>query len=71
VYTFVDKSHEMFHSTVFNSSNREAVDLIDGLINNYFVQCDIYLTNNHKSKHQGIEERIIEAGDEIGTAQKL
>lgn len=47
VYTFIDERHFLFHSTVISSSEREAVYVIDGLMNNEVVKSDIHSTDTH------------------------
>ncbi len=47
VYVFTDHSHKMFYSIVMNSNEREAVYVIDGLMENDFVHSDIHSTDTH------------------------
>ncbi len=47
VYSFVDERSAIFHSTVINSSEREAAYVIDGLLNNEVVKSAIHSTDTH------------------------
>jgi len=47
VYSFIDDSHRLFHSTVISSSEREAAYVIDGLMQNDVVQSNIHSTDTH------------------------
>ena len=47
VYSFVDERSSLFHSTVINSSEREAAYVIDGLLNNEVVKSTIHSTDTH------------------------
>ncbi len=47
VYSFVDERSTTFHSTVINSSEREAAYVIDGLLNNEVVKSTIHSTDTH------------------------
>jgi len=47
VYTFIDPSHKLFHSTVMTPSEREASYVIDGLLANEVVESDIHSTDTH------------------------
>ncbi len=45
VYIFADDSHKMFYSVVFNSSEKEAHYVIDGLMENDVVRSEIHSTD--------------------------
>ncbi len=47
IYTFIDESHKLFHSTVMTPSEREAAYVIDGLMANDVVQSEIHSTDTH------------------------
>ncbi len=47
VYTFIDESHKLFHSTVITPSEREAAYVIDGLLANEVVKSTIHSTDTH------------------------
>jgi TnpA family transposase len=46
-YTFIDDRHFLFHSTVISSKDRDAVYVVDGLMNNDVVKSDIHSTDTH------------------------
>ncbi len=47
IYTFIDESHKLFHSTVMTPSEREAAYVIDGLMANDVVESEIHSTDTH------------------------
>lgn len=47
VYTFIDESHQLFHSQVINVSERESGYVIDGLMHNEVIKSDIHSTDTH------------------------
>ena len=47
VYTFIDESHQLFHSQVINVSERESGYVIDGLMHNDVIKSDIHSTDTH------------------------
>ena len=47
VYTFIDESHQLFHSQVINVSERESGYVIDGLMHNDIIKSDIHSTDTH------------------------
>ncbi len=47
VYSFIDREHKLFHSTVMTPSEREASYVIDGLLANEVVQSEIHSTDTH------------------------
>lgn len=46
-YTFVDERHFLWHSTIISASDRESTYVIDGLMHNDVVKCDIHSTDTH------------------------
>ncbi len=47
VYSFIDDSNRLFHSTVISPAEREAAYVIDGLMHNDVVESDIHSTDTH------------------------
>lgn len=47
IYSFIDESHKLFHSTVITPSEREAAYVIDGLMMNEVVESTIHSTDTH------------------------
>ena len=47
MYTFINEKQSLFHSTVFASSDREAIYLVDGLLNNSTDTRHIHTTDTH------------------------
>ena len=47
VVTFIDSRDLMWYSTVISSAEREAAYVIDGLMHNDVVKCDIHSTDTH------------------------
>ena len=47
VYRFIDERGILFYSTVFSSSERDAVYVIDGLLHNESIQSDMHSTDTH------------------------
>lgn len=47
IYTFINEKQSLFHTTVFSSSDREAIYLIDGLLNNRTTIQHIHATDTH------------------------
>ena len=47
IYSFIDDTHKLFHSTVISSSEREASYVIDGLLQNEVVKSDMHSTDTH------------------------
>lgn len=47
VYSFIDESHRLFHSTVITPSERDAAYVIDGIMKNDVVQSSIHSTDTH------------------------
>lgn len=46
-YGFLDNRHRFFYSTTFSSSEREAPDLVDGLLHNDVVESTIHSIDTH------------------------
>lgn len=63
IYTFIDEQQLLFHSTVISSSEREAVYVIDGLLQNKVIESKIHSTDTH-----GFTEAIFSATHFIGTS---
>ncbi len=61
MYTFINEKQSLFHSTVFASSDREAMYLIDGLLNNTTDTRHIHTTDTH-----GYTETIFAATHLLG-----
>lgn len=47
IYSFINEKQTLFHSTVFSSSDREAIYLIDGLLHNTTSIQHIHATDTH------------------------
>jgi TnpA family transposase len=47
VYSFVDELHRLFHSLTISSSEREALYVFEGLLQNQVVQSDQHSTDTH------------------------
>jgi len=47
IYSFINEKQTLFHSTVFSSSDREAIYLIDGLLHNTTPIQHIHATDTH------------------------
>jgi len=47
IYSFINEKQTLFHSTVFSSSDREAIYLIDGLLHNSTSINHIHTTDTH------------------------
>lgn len=47
IYSFINEKQTLFHSTVFSSSDREAIYLVDGLLHNSTSINHIHTTDTH------------------------
>lgn len=47
IYRFIDERGILFYSTVFSSSERDALYVIDGLLHNESIQSDMHSTDTH------------------------
>lgn len=47
VYTFIDERQSLFYSSVFSAAEREAVYVLDGLLNNDVVHTYMHSTDTH------------------------
>jgi TnpA family transposase len=47
MYTFIDEMHRLFHSLTISSSEREALYVFEGLLQNQIVQSDLHSTDTH------------------------
>lgn len=47
IYSFINERQTLFHSTVFSSSDREAIYLVDGLLHNTAPVKHIHATDTH------------------------
>src|SRR5437868_14982399 len=47
VVTFIDMRDFMWHSTLISASEREAADVIDGLMHNDVIKSDVHSTDAH------------------------
>lgn len=47
IYTFINEKQSLFHSTVFSSSEREAIYLVDGLLHNPTPLRRMHATDTH------------------------
>lgn len=47
IYSFIDQMHRLFHSMTVSSSEREALYVFEGLLQNQVVQSDIHSTDTH------------------------
>ncbi len=63
IYTFVNEKQTLFHSTVFSSSDREAIYLVDGLVHNTSSIHHIHSTDTH-----GYKDAVFAATHMIGVS---
>jgi TnpA family transposase len=47
IYSFIDELHRLFHSLTISSSEREAIYVLEGLLQNQVVQSDMHSTDTH------------------------
>ncbi|HAK79204.1 MAG TPA: Tn3 family transposase [Runella sp.] len=47
IYSFINAVHDLFYSTAFSASDREAWYVIDGLMHNDVVRSEIHTTDTH------------------------
>jgi TnpA family transposase len=47
IYSFIDELHRLFHSLTVSSSEREALYVFEGLLQNQVVQSDAHATDSH------------------------
>lgn len=47
IYSFIDEMHRLFHSLTVSSSEREALYVFEGLLQNQIVQSDMHSTDTH------------------------
>jgi TnpA family transposase len=47
VYRFIDERGILFYATVFTSSDRDAIYVIDGLLHNACIRSDVHSTDTH------------------------
>lgn len=47
IYSFISEIHNLFYSTAFSASDREAWHVIDGLVHNDVVRSQIHSTDSH------------------------
>ncbi|MEN9523746.1 MAG: hypothetical protein RL065_2123, partial [Bacteroidota bacterium] len=47
IYSFIDELHRLFHSLTVSSSEREALYVFEGLLQNQVVQSDMHSTDTH------------------------
>jgi len=47
IYAFIDEMHRLFHSLTISSSEREALYVFEGLLQNQIVQSDLHSTDTH------------------------
>lgn len=47
IYSFIDEMHRLFHSMTISSSEREALYVFEGLLQNQALQSDIHSTDTH------------------------
>ncbi len=47
IYSFINNVHNLFYSTVFSASDREAWYVIDGLLHNDVVRSGVHSTDSH------------------------
>lgn len=47
IYSFIDELHRLFHSLTISSSEREALYVLEGLLQNQVVQSDMHSTDTH------------------------
>lgn len=47
IYSFIDEMHRLFHSLTVSSSEREALYVFEGLLQNQVVQSDMHSTDTH------------------------
>lgn len=47
VYRFIDERGILFYATVFSSSDRDAIYVIDGLLHNECIQSNVHSTDTH------------------------
>jgi TnpA family transposase len=62
VYRFIDERGILFYSTVFSSSERDALYVIDGLLHNESIQSDMHSTDTH-----GYTEMVFAISHLMGT----
>ncbi len=63
IYTFINEKQTLFHSTVFSSSDREAIYLVDGLLHNTSSIHHIHSTDTH-----GYKDAVFAATHMIGVS---
>jgi TnpA family transposase len=47
IYSFINNVHNLFYSTVFSASDREAWYVIDGLLHNDVIRSSVHTTDSH------------------------
>ncbi|MCU0440623.1 MAG: Tn3 family transposase [Raineya sp.] len=47
IYAFIDEMHRLFHSSTISSQEREALYVLDGLLQNQIVQSNLHSTDTH------------------------
>jgi TnpA family transposase len=47
IYSYIDEIHRLFHSLTISSSEREALYVFEGLLQNQVVQSDMHSTDTH------------------------
>ena len=47
IYSFLSNVHNLFYSTIFSASDREAWYVIDGLLHNDVIRSDVHSTDSH------------------------
>ena len=63
IYRFIDERGILFYTTVFSSSERDALYVIDGLLHNDTIKSDRHSTDTH-----GYTEMVFSMGHFIGNA---
>ena len=63
IYTFIDERQLLFYSTVISAAEREAIYVVDGLLQNDVVKSDIHSTDTH-----GFSEAIFATTHFMGTS---